>query len=305
MISKKPEYRENHQRNFEFFQRCRDAFSAVLKDENIVEGDKILLPAYIGWSPKEGSGVYDPIEYQKITPVFYRMDEKLQIDLSDAEQKIMRDNIRAILIIHYFGFPDRNYLKLTQFAKEHGVLVIEDAAHAMLSDFIFGSCGRAGDYTIYSLHKMLPFNNGGMLTTSGNICPTISATDRNSIGDPFSYDLCAISKKRRKNFDYILRRIDEYERFIHPLFKELPDDVVPQSFPILISGYDRFQLYNQMNSEGFGLISLYHTLIKPLQSREWTDSQYLSTHIMNLPVHQDIQKSDYDEMFTVLSRYLV
>ena len=47
--------------------------------------------------------------------------------------------------------------------KKNEAIIIEDAAHALYSDFVDHNCGHFGDYVLYSLHKMLPMRSGGML----------------------------------------------------------------------------------------------------------------------------------------------
>jgi hypothetical protein len=43
----------------------------------------------------------------------------------------------------------------------HGVVLIEDCAHAFLSDDATGTLGRVGDVAVYSMRKTVPIPNGG------------------------------------------------------------------------------------------------------------------------------------------------
>lgn len=292
----------NFLRTFAYFERARDALGFILDFEGISSGDKILLPAYIGWSPKEGSGVFDPVEQRKIKPEFYKIDNNLRVDYTDAVRKMSQEGIRAIVIIHYFGFVDEGYKALVETAKRLGVLVIEDAAHAFLSDFVGGICGRIGDYTIYSLHKMFPFQSGGMLSVNSSNKELHNLEKQCHFGDPFRYDFYEISKKRIENYNFLTKLLSPYYEKVKPLYKEIPSGVVPQSYPVRIIGYDRYKLYQQMNDAGWGFVSLYHTMIEQLRNSQWSDSLELAGSIMNLPVHQDVNKQVYEKMvYTMMS----
>ncbi len=122
-----------------------------------------MLPSYIGVSPKEGSGVFDPIRRLKCRYDFYRLDRRLFIDMDDLEAKIKLVKPKVLLLIHYFGFPDPNLSMVIKLAEANGILVIEDEAHSMLSDLVGGICGRLSDSAIFSFHKLLPVDQGGAL----------------------------------------------------------------------------------------------------------------------------------------------
>lgn len=80
--------------------------------------------------------------------------------------------------------------------------------------------------------------------------------------------------------------------------------VTPQTFPIVIKKYDRDKLYFELNKAGFGAVSLYHTMIKPIQKEEYKDSVWLSKHIINMPVHQDVSENQIVEMANKLFELL-
>ena len=69
-IEKKCNLINAYKREQNFYSKARIAFSELLGYLNIGEFDKILLPAYIGWSSIEGSGVFDPIAEKKNLPYF-------------------------------------------------------------------------------------------------------------------------------------------------------------------------------------------------------------------------------------------
>ena len=55
-----------------------------------------------------------------------------------------------------------------------------------------------------------------------------------------------------------------------------------------------------MNNEGYGVVSLYHTMIDVLQNKENKEAVKLSKCILNLPVHQDVDTNQYIPMIDCL-----
>ena len=59
-----------------------------------------------------------------------------------------------------------------------------------------------------------------------------------------------------------------------------------------------------MNALGYGVVSLYHTLIDQIRSEEFPEAHYLSRHMMNLPVHQDTDRQALGNLVECLTRLL-
>ena len=285
-----------------YFAKAREGFKAFLQSSNLASGITVLLPAYIGWSQREGSGVFDPIMETGLPYAFYRMDDKLRIDLEHLEQLFKTTRVGILLIIHYFGYVDPGYPEAVRLARENNVLVLEDEAHALYSDLVGGICGRLGDAVIFSLHKMLPFGIGGMLMYNSDIGGSVTGISQNPHISPWDYDLHEIAQCRRRNVLYLTSLLTNLEDEISLLRPELPEGVFPQTFPVLIRRASRDRLYQVMNDDGFGVVSLYHTLISQISKEQFPDSDWLSHKIMNLPVHQDVTRDTLSSMVDALDR---
>jgi dTDP-4-amino-4,6-dideoxygalactose transaminase len=90
--------------------------------------------------------------------------------------------------------------------------------------------------------------------------------------------------------------------WLTPLFPQIREGIVPQTLPVIVSQSSRDALYFEMNRRGFGVVSLYHTLIQQIREVEYPDSYWLSRRILNLPVHQDIQPGDLEAMVNQLAQ---
>ena len=110
------------------------------------------------------------ILYQNAVPVF------CDIDIDTLHIKVTEDMItektKAIIVVHYGGWPV-NMEPIYVLAKEYNLWVIEDAAHAVGSEYKkenkVGSCsGYEKILTCFSFHavKNLPVGDGGMITTN-------------------------------------------------------------------------------------------------------------------------------------------
>lgn len=303
-ISKKSTVVDNYLRRVLFYENARTGFRAFLKATSSKRAGKVLLPAYIGWSPKEGSGVFDPVAELGMDYVFYRMTERLHIDMEDVAKCFMENDIAVAVIIHYFGYVDTAYDNFVEAAHDSGAVVLEDEAHSMLSDIIGGICGRAGEACIYSLHKLLPMDNGGVLVLNrdcGRRPAEVPFETSDIIGAYWNYDLLAIAERRRKNSVVLSQMLQKLTGEVDLLWPVINDGIVPQTLPVLIRNVSRDRLYEFMNSHAYGVVSLYHTLIEQIKIEEFPASYELSHKIMNLPVHQDISREEFNGLIDCLA----
>jgi dTDP-4-amino-4,6-dideoxygalactose transaminase len=291
---------------FHWFRRGRDAFEHVLRLPS-TRGRTVLLPAYIGWGPVEGSGVFDPVQRAGRKFLLYRMTRRLEIDVAGLKAALAANPGCVLLLIHYFGFKDRNLGRVKRLAARHGCIVVEDFAHGLFT--FFRSPVVDFDYGVFSLHKMLPYPN-----RSGGLLLAREGTDLAKEFHGFHrYNLALIAEQRRANYSAALARLQARrppERADSagddaPAIEILrPDlgDHVPESFPILLPDRrTRDEVHRRMNERGFGLISLYHQLIDRV-GPEYRAEREVSDRITNLPIHQDAAPRDVERMIGGLVR---
>jgi len=96
------------------------------------------------------------------TSITYPVHSNLEIDPHDLERCIT-SKTSAILITHYFGFPQSNTSQIKKLCEANNLFLIEDCAQALggkLNDQPLGTFGHA---SIFSLRKFLPIPHGGAL----------------------------------------------------------------------------------------------------------------------------------------------
>ncbi len=292
---------ENFLEKIIYYNRARDAFGDLLL--SLRSSDFCLfLPAYIGISPKEGSGLYDPVRENEITHRFYKMDQQLCVDLADFRNQLSQHaGKKAMLLVHYWGYVDPQYQEIVSCARENDCIVIEDMAHAFYTEYVDYACGYLGDANFYSLHKMFPMNTGGMLKIRNHTLGQTVVQKQCEIVFPADYNFRAIAARRKENaacWEELLRAHQDKFVILRPCADY--SNNTPQTYPVRVIGKDRFELYKVLNENGYGAVSLYHTMIDPIREQAFVDSLELAGTILNLPVHQDVTVSQIKDMFEML-----
>lgn len=106
------------------------------------------------------------VMYQGATPVFADVrPDTLTIDPDDAARRITT-RTKALLPVDYAGHP-ADLDPLMHLAARHGLVVIEDAAHALGATLNGRAVGSISHMTMFSFHpvKHLTTGEGGMITT--------------------------------------------------------------------------------------------------------------------------------------------
>ena len=121
----------------------------------LTPGDVVLCPAY------NCGHEIEPFLRQGVSVRFYGVDRNMRVDLEDLQSRV-DERTRAILVTHYFGFPqDRQ--QIGQICLQHGLRLIEDCAHVLLGHHEAANLGTMGDLAIFSIRKFLPVPDGGAL----------------------------------------------------------------------------------------------------------------------------------------------
>jgi dTDP-4-amino-4,6-dideoxygalactose transaminase len=252
--------------------------------------DGVLLPAYIGWSAREGSGVFDPVRESGRPYGFYRLMGDLSADLADVERQLASRRYQYLVVIHYFGRLERRMVDLRRLADAAGVTIVDDLAHGFFSAMRSRDEWSPADVALYSLHKQFAVPRGGMVVyRRASLIAGQQSTHDELAGEILSYDWREIARRRRDNFERIREALSPRAREVgvRLMWSELHPLDVPQTMPVLLGMGGRDRVYAEMNEQGFGMVSLYHTLIPELRGFDETIDRTART-IINFPIHQDV-----------------
>lgn len=129
------------------FSAGRVALSACISALGLEPGDEVLIPGYTCVV------VPNAFEYAGIKPVFC----DIELDTYGPDLEVYRRKIspktRAVYIQHLYGLVCRDYEGLVTFARERGLLIIEDCCHSTGAIFENIKVGNRGDVAFYSTEK--------------------------------------------------------------------------------------------------------------------------------------------------------
>jgi len=146
---------------------ARNGLYHGLRVLGLAPGDGVLVPAFHCLS------VVEPLLHYGATVRFYRIDTSCTPDLDDIRSRI-DERTRAVLAIHYFGFP-RLIRELRDLCTRRGLFLIEDCAHLLAGRSHGDALGEFGDISVFSCRKFLPVYDGGQLVVNN---PTLTAAPR-------------------------------------------------------------------------------------------------------------------------------
>lgn len=143
--------------NRRYVTSARVAIALALKRLGVGPGDRVLVPAYHCLS------MVEPIVFCGAEPLFFPLTPKLEVPLDVLERSDLT-GVRAILVTHYFGFPQAMGA-IAAFAQARRIPIVEDCAHAVFGRADGRPIGSWGDYAAVSLMKFFPVYDGGCLVS--------------------------------------------------------------------------------------------------------------------------------------------
>lgn len=229
--------------------------------------------------------------YQGATPVFADVcADTLNLDATEVAKKLSAKT-RAILPVDYSGHP-ADLAAIVEIARQHGLLVIEDACHALGAEYGGRRVGSIADMTVFSFHpvKHITTGEGGMVTTNDpKLAETLrrfrnhgissDARQRQSAGQwhyemvllGFNYRLpdivCALGIQQLAKLDANLARRREIAEIYTSAFREIPGVIPPavraevnpawHLYPIRLDltklTADRAQIFRALRAENIGV----------------------------------------------------
>lgn len=127
-------------------------------------GDEVIVPSLTFVATANA------VRYVGATPVFADISSPDDLNISpEAIKLLITARTRAIIVVHYAGYPC-DMPAILSIAKQHGLFVIEDAAHAVGSELNGRKTGILGDIGCFSFfsNKNMTTGEGGMITTDND-----------------------------------------------------------------------------------------------------------------------------------------
>lgn len=283
------------------------ALHAACYAAGIGPGDEVIT------TPLTFAASANCVKYCGGTPVFADVDARTyNIDPEDIRRKIT-DKTKAIIPVHLAGQPcDMDAIH--EIAKEHHLIVIEDAAHALGSVYRGRKVGAMSDMTTFSFHPVKPVTTGegGMIVTDDPVlyqklslfrshCITRDPALMSENQGPWYYqqlDLgynyritdiqCALGASQMRKLDRFLERRRELVERYNQAFAGWQNIVTPYQMPdtksgwhlyiVQIKNHDRLTVFEKMREAGIGVNVHY---IPVYQHPYYQQNGYEDVHCLN------------------------
>ncbi len=151
----------------------RTAIFHGLRVLGVAAGERVLVPAF------NCASLVEPILRHGAKAAFYKVNTDCSADFDDIERRIDAKT-RAIVVIHYFGFPER-LDRFREVCRTRGLYLIEDCAHVLAGEAASIPLGATGDVSVFSWRKFLPVGDGGQLVINNPTLTTDVRLDKPSV----------------------------------------------------------------------------------------------------------------------------
>lgn len=265
------------------------AFAAGLK-----AGDEAIT------TPMTFCATANCVLYQEATPVFADVtQDTLNLDPEEVSRKIS-PRTKAIIAVDYAGHP-ADLAPLRELTARHGLLLIEDACHALGAEYRGQRVGGIADMTAFSFHpvKHLTTGEGGMVTTNDpKLAETLrrfrnhgissDARQRQQSGQwfyemvllGFNYRLtdiaCALGLSQLQKLDANLTRRREIAVRYTRAFHEMPAVIVPAVRDGIAPAWHLYPIRLKLEGLSTGRTEVFRAL----------RAENLGVNVHYIPVHQ-------------------
>lgn len=225
---------------------CTAALHLSLIIASIKPGDEVIT------TPFTFAATLNTILHAGATPIFVDIEPKtFLIDVSKIEAKITKKT-KAIIPVHYAGQPvDMN--QIAKLAKKYNLIIIEDAAHALGTEYKGRKVGSFGNLTCFSFHpiKNISTGDGGMITTNNKAYAkrlkvlrlhgmSKDAWKRHDSTGSWKYDIeeagykynmtdiqAALGIHQLKKLDSFIKKREEYAQIYDKALSKIPEITIP------------------------------------------------------------------------------
>ncbi len=219
---------------------CTHALEIAALLLDLQPGDEIIMPSYTFVTTANAFVLHGG------TPVFV----DIHADTMNIDERLIEDAItertRAIVVMHYGGVSCRMG-RIMELAEKHHLVVIEDAAQAMLSRFRDRPLGSFGQMATFSFHETKNYTSGegGVLL----------------LNDPAYQSRAEILREKGTNRNQFFRgEVDKYT-WVDIGGSYLPSEIIAAFL------YGQLEQAQSINNERLSIWNTYNEALAPLQAR--------------------------------------
>lgn len=140
---------------------CTSGLYAAVGAAGVEPGDEVIVSPYTMSASATAAIAFNAV------PVFADIDPQTYCISAETIAPKITDRTRVIMVVHIFG-QCADMDPIMELARQHDLVVIEDAAQAPLARYKDRSAGSLGHMGVFSLnyHKHIHSGEGGVITTN-------------------------------------------------------------------------------------------------------------------------------------------
>ena len=253
---------------------CSTALDMAALLLDIQPGDEVIMPSYTFVSTANAFVMRGAeIVFVDIRPDTQNIDEKLI-------EEAITDKTKAIVPVHYAGVGCEMD-EILKIAKEHDLMVVEDAAQGVMASYKGRALGSIGDLGCFSFHetKNYSMGEGGALL----------------INNPDYVEMAEIIREKGTDRSRFLRgQVDKYS-WVEKGSSYLPSEInagflMPQ-----------LEIAEEINNDRLSSWNRYYELLEPLKEKGYIELPYVPEECSHNAHMFYIKVKDIDERTRLIS----
>ncbi len=298
-----------------------DALQICLMALGLTPGDEVITPDFTFISTVEVAALLG------LRPVITDVEPgTFNMDISSLEQAIT-PRTRVIMPVHLFG-QCANMDDILRTASAHGIMVIEDVAQALSSDYTdikghtskAGTLGRIGTTSFFPSKNLGCFGDGGaMITNDPVLADKMAAITHHGMRIRYHYDMTGVNSRLDTLQAAILRvklkHLDEYSvarnraaGWYDKRLRDIPGIEIPErssfsthvfhQYTLRLQGINRDELRSHLERKGIPSM-VYYPVPLHLQKAflylgyhegDFPVTEQLCRSVLSLPMHTELDE---------------
>ena len=311
-----------------------DALQIALMSLGLQPGDEVIVPAFTYVASAEVIGLLG------YTPVMVDVDERSFNVTIDNIRKALSPRTKAIIPVHLFG-QSCDMAPILDFAKEHGLHVVEDNAQSIGAVYTFpngqkkrtGTLGHIGCTSFFPSKNLGCYGDGGALMTDDDeLAERIRMIANHGQRVKYHHDVLGCNSRldtlQAAVLDMKLKHLDEYNearyvaaRYYTERLKDVPGIRTPEEMPYSTHVYHQYTLQvadgkrdtlKEHLAEAGIPSMIYYPL--PLQQQEafkgitrqaedLAVAERLAASVLSLPMHTELTHEQQDAVIEAIRSF--
>ena len=295
------------------------ALQASLYALDIKFGDEVLIPSFTFVATANA------VKSVGAKPVFIDiLKDNYTIDPNDLRKKITKRS-KAVIPVHLYGHVA--YMKeILEISRKNNLKIIEDASQALgskLKGKHSGTFSHLGCFSLYAAKVMTSGEGGAIVTDDKKLFEKLKqirnhGLSKNRRTTTFGLNLrlpevnAAMAKVQMKKLPVLLRKRKNNAKILTEILKNC-DIILPKQrkgeslnwYLYTIALRNRNNTMKKLNSSGIGASVYYNPPIHKTPyyktKTRLPNTEWASYHVLSLPIHPKVRKSDMLQMKKILS----